>query len=99
MGITVKLCNNVSQDHFEGKAMKTYSDVLLKRLIILKENRRYYYWTTRGQELVGLRFNPSGLNEVDKAKQLSADLMTWYFMTMMIKVTKETLLYLGIEIF
>jgi len=30
---------------------------------------------TRGQELVGFRFNPSGLNEVDKAKQLSADLI------------------------
>lgn len=30
---------------------------------------------TRGQELVGFRFNPSGLNEVDRAKQLSADLI------------------------
>lgn len=30
---------------------------------------------TRGQELVGFRFNPSGLTTVDKAKQLSADLI------------------------
>lgn len=30
---------------------------------------------TRGEELVGLSFNPSSLSTVDKAKRLSADLI------------------------
>jgi hypothetical protein len=70
--------SNVSQDHFkeQEKAMKTYSDVLLKRINHFEGKiEDTIIEPTRGQELVGFRFNPSGLNEVDKAKQLSADLI------------------------
>lgn len=68
----------LSRNHFELQeiAMKAYADVLLERINQFEGKiEATVIEFTRGQELVGFRFNPSGLNEVDKAKQLSADLI------------------------
>lgn len=64
--------------HFEEqeKAMKTYSDVLLKRINRFEGKMEHtVIELTRGQELVGFNFNPSNLPQVDKAKKYSADLI------------------------
>jgi hypothetical protein len=91
--IFIKLLN-LSQDFKEQEKLWKLSDVLLKRINHFEKNRRYYYWTYKRTKLVGFRFNPSGLNEVDKAKQLSADLHWHGTYDHDDKVTKETLLYL-----
>lgn len=61
--------------HFEEqeKAMKTYSDVLLKRINRFEGKMEHTVVPlTYGQQMVGLTFNPSGDDMVAKAKQLMA---------------------------
>ena len=70
--------NGTAQLHFEQQeeAMKTYADVLLKRINCFEGKMEdTVIELTRGQELVGFNFNPSNLPQVDKAKKYSADLI------------------------
>ena len=70
--------NGTAQFHFEQQeeAMKTYADVLLKRINCFKGKMEdTVIELTRGQELVGFNFNPSNLSQVDKAKKHCADLI------------------------
>lgn len=70
--------NEVSKKHFEEqeKAMIDYSEVLLKRINLFEgKMENTVIELTFGQKAVGVRFNPSGMNEVDKCKQSFAELI------------------------
>ena len=57
-------------------AMISYSEVLLERINSFEGKiEDTVIPLTFGQQLVGLTFNPSGREDVNKAKQLSADLI------------------------
>lgn len=63
--------------------MINYNDILLKRLTSLEVNLEYKSYLeklnseelTFGQKAIGITFNPGGLESVNQAKQLSADLI------------------------
>lgn len=60
----------------QEQAMITYSEVLLERINSFEGKiEDTVIPLTFGQQLVGLTFNPSGREDVNKAKQLSADLI------------------------
>ena len=60
----------------QEQAMITYSEVLLERINNFEGKiEDTVIPLTFGQQLVGLTFNPSGREDVNKAKQLSADLI------------------------
>ena len=60
----------------QERAMITYSEVLLDRINNFEGKiENTVILLTFGQQLVGVTFNPSGREDVNKAKQLSADLI------------------------
>lgn len=64
-----------TQDNFEEQedAMKKYCDVLLKRINRFEGTiENTIIELTFGEKAVGYKFNPSGQNNVDEAKQLMA---------------------------
>lgn len=64
-----------TQDNFEEQEtlMKKYADVLLKRINRFEGTmENTIIGPTFGEKAVGYKFNPSGQNNVDEAKQLMA---------------------------
>lgn len=68
--------DSIAHEYFEEQetAMKTYSDVLLRRINRFEGKMEHTVIPlTFGQEAVGYNFNPSGDDKVSKAKKLMAD--------------------------
>jgi hypothetical protein len=85
--------DGLSQLQFDQQveAMKTYADVLLRRINRFEGKLEdTVIESTRGQELVGYNFNPSNLSQVDKAKKHCADLIDMVLDDHDIKVAKAT---------